>query len=237
MKIVFIADAHLKGLCDPSQAKLSEFLDSITGVDALIVLGDLFDFWTGFKDVVYYHYLPVLNSLKNLKDSGTKIVYIEGNHDFTMGEFFTEVLEADVYQDFFELEADGKSFYLSHGDTVKMSLSHAVWRRFLRTSFFRLLTKIFTPGVAWKVAGLLSSKSRKYNKRGVLIERRLKEFARKKIGTGTDAVVFGHSHVSGVYDEVVGGLRGTYANPGSWTDDMSYLVYEKGTFIVERYKG
>jgi UDP-2,3-diacylglucosamine hydrolase len=243
MKIVFIADGHLKGLTDPSQARLAEFLKSVDGVDILVILGDLFDFWTGFTDVVYYHYLPVLNALKDLKDSGTRIIYLEGNHDFTMGEFFTGVLEAGVYPDFFELDADGKRFYLAHGDTIKMGVRHALWRGFLRTPLFRLITKLATPGFVWRVAGVLSKKSRGYNmggergEGGLLIERRLREFARQKIATGIDAVVFGHSHVSGVYDEVVEGMRGVYANPGSWTDGASYLVYEGGAFRVERYTG
>ena len=47
MNIVFVADAHLKGLDDPNQASLVEFFDGLDGVDLLVILGDLFDCWGG----------------------------------------------------------------------------------------------------------------------------------------------------------------------------------------------
>jgi len=40
MKIVFIADAHLKGLKDPNQGRLVRFLESLEGADVLVMLGD-----------------------------------------------------------------------------------------------------------------------------------------------------------------------------------------------------
>ena len=236
MKIVFIADAHLKGLGDPNQESLVKFLDGLSGVDKLVILGDLFDFWTGFNEVVYYHYLPVLTSLMGLKGRGTEIVYLEGNHDFSMGGFFTGNLGASVCPEHCELEVEGRSFYLAHGDTVRMSAGYRLWRGFLRSGVFRLITRVTPPGVVWKVAGFLSGRSRKYNKRGSFIDRRFEKFAEHRIAGGADCVVLGHSHVPGVHEETTGGRRGLYANPGSWLDS-SYLVYDMGEFRVERFEG
>lgn len=235
MKAVFIADGHLKGLDDPNQRSLVRFLDSLDGVDTLVVLGDLFDFWTGFSAVVYYRYLPVLSSLMRLKERGTSIIYLEGNHDFTMGGFFTDVLGASVYPDSCEMAADGRKVFLSHGDAIDMKRGYAIWRSFLRGSFFGGLTRLLTPAFVAGVAGMLSNKSREYG-RDTAVESRQRAFARSRIAEGVDAVVLAHSHVPGVYIEEAGGRRGVYANPGSWAD-RSYLVYGNGEFRACRFEG
>lgn len=235
MKIVFIADAHLKGLDDPDQKSLVKFLDNLSA-DVLVVLGDLFDFWTGFNEVVYYHYLPVLSSLLELKEKGTRIIYLEGNHDFTMGAFFTDVLKAEVYPESCELPVDGKLIYLSHGDTIAAGAGHRVWRGFLRTRAFRMIARAAAPQLVWRIAVRLSKKSRRYNKGSDALEARLKEFAGKKIAGGADSVVLGHSHVACVC-KVGEGRGGCYANPGSWAGGLNYLVYNDGKFKAERWKG
>jgi UDP-2,3-diacylglucosamine hydrolase len=237
MKIVFIADAHLKGLDDPNQKTLASFLDGLDGIDSLVILGDLFDFWTGFGDVAYYHYLPVLGSLLNLRQRGVKIVYVEGNHDFSMGAFFTGVLGADVHPESAALSIDGMTFHLAHGDAVSMTAGYAAWRWLLRSALFRAVVAIIPPRISWRAAMRLSRRSRAYNRNGYAIEARLREFARARIKAGAGAVVLAHSHVAGVYRETAGANTGVYANPGPWAGQGSFLVYSSGEFRVERYVG
>lgn len=229
MKIVFLADAHLKGLDDPNQKGLVEFLDSLMGVDTLVLLGDIFDFWTGcFKGVVYPQYMPVLDSLMRIRKRGTGIIYLEGNHDFSMGGFFKDGLGALVYSDFFEGDIDNVKMYLAHGDAIAGGMGHALWRRFLRSGLFSLIAHITGPRFVWDVAMRMSTKSRGYSKGYENIETKLRAFALKKIKAGAGAVILGHSHVAGVHKENAGNKTGVYANPGSWASDRSYLVYEKG---------
>ena len=239
MKVIFIADAHLTGLGDPAQRRLVEFLTTLADSDAdrpdkVVLLGDIFDFWTGFKSVVYQRYVPVLSALLGLRARGVKLLYVEGNHDFLMGEFFTDVLGADVHGDNCRLSLEGKEVYLAHGDAVAMSLGYATWRAFLRGRIFRLLKKLTSPALVMSVAEMLSRRSRSYGKRAEALDRRLKEFARRRIMSGFDVVVLGHSHRPGVHvvgDETRGGV---YANPGSWIDGY-YLAYADGELKVERY--
>lgn len=234
MNIVFVADAHLKGASDPNLKSLADFLDGLGRVDTLVVLGDLFDFWTGANEKVYKEYRIALESLLRLKKRGVNIIYLEGNHDFSMGDFFTKELNAGVHPGFFEWTLEGKRVLLAHGDTVSMTRGYAFWRGFLRGPAFRLITKVMPPGLVWATANLLSRKSRKYNRNGNVVEERLRGFARERIGAGFDTVILAHSHAAGVHREEANGRKGTYANPGSWAADRSYLVYEKGALRVAR---
>lgn len=232
MKIVFISDAHLKGPQDPFQEKAVRFLEGLTSIDRLVVLGDLFDFWTGSNHVVLKNYRPVLEALKRLAGRGVKITYLEGNHDFSMGSFFTGELGADVYAEAAEIVIDNKRFYLGHGDAVKMTTGYRLWRAYLRSPVFRVMAGIATPPVVWNIALDLSKRSRRraYKVKSNTTEPALKALAEKKIGEGFDCVVFGHSHLAGVHRI----KAGIYANPGSLRDG-SYLTYEAGEWGLRRF--
>lgn len=234
MKIVFLADAHLKGLDDPNQKGLVEFLDSLAGIDTLVLLGDIFDFWTGcFKGYVYPQYMPVLDGLMRLRKRGINIICLEGNHDFSMGAFFENDLGARVYSDFFEGDIDGVRMYLAHGDAITGGIGHALWRRILRSRLFCLIMRVAGPQFVWDTAMRMSTKSRAYNKGYENIETRLKAFALRKFKSGAGAVIFGHSHVAGVHMENAEGKTVVYANPGSWASDRSYLLYEGGAHSLQ----
>ncbi len=83
------------------------FLDSEKNkMGHLVILGDLFEFFFGFKNFfssekssVFADYLPVFRKLQNLFDEGIRIKYFEGNHDFFLHSFFSEQfkMEVDVY--------------------------------------------------------------------------------------------------------------------------------------------
>ena len=238
MKIVFIADGHLKGDDTEGQASLAKFLDSLNA-DTLVVLGDLFDFWTGSNRVARKKYMTVLDSLLRIQARGTKIIYCEGNHDFSMGAFFTQTLKADVYPEISEVMIDGKRFLLGHGDTVSMTTGYRLWRGYLRSPLFTVVSAMATSPVVWAIAGSLSKKSRRkgrYLSEVNQVEPRLREFAKGKLAEGLDAVVLGHSHAAGVHVEEAGNRKGVYANPGSWAGQRCYLVYENGAFTLKKWK-
>jgi UDP-2,3-diacylglucosamine pyrophosphatase LpxH len=46
----------------------------------------------------------------------------------------------------------------------------------------------------------------------------------------------GHTHSAAISNETVNGRRGTYANPGDWIEDHTYLVYENGELEIKRFE-
>ncbi|MBI5047376.1 MAG: UDP-2,3-diacylglucosamine diphosphatase [Deltaproteobacteria bacterium] len=236
MRAIFIADAHLKGLHDPNQKKLCSFLETMKGSDRLFILGDLFEFWTGYNAILEYHYAPIVNQFKRLKKSGTDIIYVEGNHDFSVAPFFKEILGGEVYPDSTDISLDEKRFFLAHGDSVEQSMGYKIWREFLRSSLCSAIVKITPPSFVWRVAMWLSKTSRKNHQKGDRLDNLQKEFAKEKIKQGFDIVILAHSHVPVVSEELTDMRKGVYANPGDWINNFSYLVYENGEMRLERYK-
>ncbi len=81
MRTLFLADAHLRQEADDNYRLLMRFLAGLRGeTETLYILGDLFDFWIGYPRSAFPHYLPLLEALEELRRSGTRIVYLEGNH-------------------------------------------------------------------------------------------------------------------------------------------------------------
>lgn len=230
MKTVFLADAHLKGAGDPHQGAVAGFLDGLGGIDTLVILGDFFEFWAGTNAVVLEQYGPVLQALQRLRDRGIKLVYLEGNHDFSMGSFFTTTLGAAVYAGTFVTEIGGRRVYMAHGDAVAMSFGYRLWRWILRSAFCRLFTRAVGSRWSWAIGIWMSQGSRRYSVKGGAIEARLREFAQAKLGAGFNTVILAHSHSAGA--RRLG--NGVYANPGSTRDRMSRLVCEDGLFRIER---
>ncbi|MBI3754174.1 MAG: UDP-2,3-diacylglucosamine diphosphatase [Deltaproteobacteria bacterium] len=235
MRAIFIADAHLKGLDDPNQKLLCSFLETLKDIDKLFILGDLFEFWTGYNEMLEYHYAPILAQFKRLQEAGMEIIYVEGNHDFSVAPFFKEILGSEVYPDSADINLDGKRFFLAHGDLVEPNLGYKIWRRFLRSFLFSMIIKITPPSFARKVALWLAKTSRRNHKMGDRLDTRQREFARDKIEQDFDIVILAHSHVPEVLEKTVKNRKGLYANPGDWIKEYSYLVYEDGKIRLERY--
>ncbi|MBI5561359.1 MAG: UDP-2,3-diacylglucosamine diphosphatase [Deltaproteobacteria bacterium] len=231
MKIVFVADAHLKGRLDPDQEGLASFLDGLAGVDMLVMLGDFFEVWTGANDVVLTEYGRVIESLRRLKDRGVKIICLEGNHDFNMAGFFAGALGADVYPGSYEGTLAGVRVYMAHGDRVGAAFGYRLWRWYLRSPLFRFMAYVAGPKAVWDIGMGMSRRSRGYSDKGELVEAKLRVFAQEKIDDGFGAVALAHSHKAGV--SRLG--NGVYANPGSWAGAHSYLVLDDGAWRVERH--
>ena len=237
MRMVFIADSHAKGPDDPSQRQLSGFLEALSNnpPERLVILGDLFDFWIGTSGLVYYRYLPILAPLLKLRKLGTKITYLEGNHDFSLGPFFTEFLGAEVHPDSTVIEVDGKRIFLSHGDIADKSVRYILWRGFLRSPFLKALIKMLPASVFFRIASGLSRKSRTYREEAPRVEKALKDFAHELAKNGYDGCVMAHSHMASIETLKNNGKNFTYSNAGSFGNDGAYITYEKGSFRLERF--
>lgn len=244
--VIFIADGHIKGPEDPTQRRLVELLKSIEngyalkgatevdqtdryeGVTTLVLLGDIFEFWTDMRSLVFDRYLEVLNVLRRIREKGIKIIYMEGNHDFNMGTYFTGRIDARVYPNYHDLMLDGKRILLTHGDIIDNNIGNVVWRALMRSPLFKLISSIVPETLGWRLSQLVAGKSRDYNARGIHVERQQRSFARRRTGE-YDGVIMGHSHVAGIHTEG----EGFYANPGS-IQDGTYLLYRDGEFTVEQ---
>jgi UDP-2,3-diacylglucosamine hydrolase len=108
-KIYFASDFHL-GYPDHQTSLIRErkvvaWLDSIkTDAQVIFLVGDIFDFWFEYKNVIPKGFVRLLGKLAELTDAGIEIIIFTGNHDIWMFDYFTKEMNIKVYRDFQEYE-------------------------------------------------------------------------------------------------------------------------------------
>jgi UDP-2,3-diacylglucosamine hydrolase len=233
----FISDAHLGDLPagDGSrEARLIAFLERIgPRADHLFIVGDLFDFWIEYRQLIRADYFRTLCALAALRRGGTRVHYIAGNHDFALGPFLTDELGLHVYPYRFEGELQGRRLHVCHGDgLLRFDVGYRVMRRVLRSRFNQRLYRMLHPTLGIGLAALVSALSRRFS-RGRLSESVLGEYRRQAgrvLARGFDAVVYGHTH----YPELYHGAPGTYCNTGDWMRRYTYGKLEAGELTLWR---
>lgn len=252
MKTVFLSDVHLKGPEYPGHAKLIRFFDRIRGregtgrgeiaagtliLDHLVVAGDLFDFWFERGGVIYPGFRPVVDRMVALKQAGIRISLCEGNHDFSLADYFSRQLGVDVYPDWAEFNHHGLRILVSHGDTVdRGNLKYLALRGFLRGSFARRLRQQLPLVFLWRLARLSSDMSKEMSGESQdRLAEMMYKFSLEKFHEGYDAVILGHCHKPLLRQIPSGDRKKTFVTLGDWLTHDSYLLLNEGQFTLQRF--
>ncbi len=85
--VVVYSDVHLREPADATTALFVQTLKAINNIDVVILLGDIFDFIYAGHSFYWKRWAEVWNTLQHLKNKGTKLCFLEGNHDFGFEHF------------------------------------------------------------------------------------------------------------------------------------------------------
>lgn len=225
----FISDVHL-GMTHSNLEKLKEnrllaFLDHVeTSGEQLFIVGDLFEFWFEYRTVIPRGYMRVLSALNHLRELGTPIHYIAGNHDFWIRDFLTSELDIEVYFDAYPCTLSGKHFYLHHGDGIaKHDVGYRLLKRILRNRTNIFLYSLLHPDLGVPLAKWVAKQSRSHTALdGPPDDSDYREEAMRKFQEGFDYVIFGHLH----YPILQRFGEKTYVNLGDWIDYFTYARFD-----------
>ena len=118
MTTLFISDLHLDDRRPETTALMLRFLqEEATTVDALYILGDLFEFWLG-DDVPSKCSIDVSAALSGLKSARVPCYFIHGNRDFLLGEEYAEVAGMTLLPEEHVADLYGERVLLMHGDSL-----------------------------------------------------------------------------------------------------------------------
>lgn len=234
-KIYFLSDFHL-GAPDYEQSLVREkkvvaFLDSIKDCAAMIfIVGDIFDFWYEYKQVVPKGYVRLLGKLAELTDHGIAIHCFVGNHDMWMRGYFEKELNIPVYHHPKVFEWNGKRFYIGHGDGLGPGdHGYKFLKKIFRNPLCQWLFGLLHPSWGIGLANYFSRKSRE--KTGTSDQHFLgeenewliiycKEMLTKE---HFDYLVFGHRHypIDFKLNE-----KSRYINLGDWIRNFTYASFD-----------
>lgn len=245
-KIYFLSDFHL-GAPDYAgsierEKLIVRFLDEIKNDAAEIFLvGDMFDFWYEYKNVVPKGYTRLLGKLATLTDEGIIIHFFAGNHDMWMRDYFQKELNIPVYFEPKEFIRNGKKILVGHGDGLGPGDNgYKRLKKVFRNPVSKWLFGIFPPVFGMGLANFLSRRSRAKtggNEEVFLGEDKewLIIYSKEVLKSNNiDFFVFGHRHLAIDYRL---NENSRYINLGDWIQSFTYAVLDGGEMTLCSYTG
>lgn len=226
-RLVIVADAHLGAVPASVEDSLLTFLEQVPSLgDALLVNGDLFDFWFAWRRAIPRGGFRVASALAALRRK-LPVIMTGGNHDRWGDSFWDR--DAGI-----TFGAEGVPFRLGesdgfalHGDGLAEQhwsgrLMHRLTRSRVTIGAFRSLP----PDLGFWLVDRLSGRLADSTRDAAVLDRAAAAqatWAEEHLRDHPDLalLVLGHTHRPALR-EVAPGRR--YLNPGAWLDGLRYAV-------------
>tara|TARA_B100000427_G_scaffold205335_2_gene170912 strand:- start:20266 stop:20976 length:711 start_codon:yes stop_codon:yes gene_type:complete len=226
---IWISDTHL-GSGGSQTHKLEIFLQSIS-CNNLFLNGDIIDKYL-IKNIteIKIKYKNIINLIKNLQENGTKIYFLQGNHDKEddVKKIFPDIIfkKQLKYQ-----TKTNKTYLIFHGDQCDKSVA------LKSKSVAKLGTKTYEFCLSFK-----KKSSKKHFSQFIKIwskktlslifkyEKTLLKYLNKE---KVDGVICGHSH-----QPIIKKINNKdYLNTGDWIDNCSYILEtDDGEFKLHKWQ-
>jgi UDP-2,3-diacylglucosamine hydrolase len=234
MRIVFFSDTHLfKESADRTDIVEAFLKDECTKADMVFLVGDLFEFYHGYKGYIYPWFRGVAEAVKAIAKRGKTVYFVEGNHEFGLGRYFQAYTGAVCVSEV-AIDIDGKRTFVAHGD----GFEGGILRTILKSHVISTVMDLFGPRLTWVIAmkarTFLSKREKPFNPK---VAERFRGYARRKFNEGYDAVVLAHSHMPDKMEEDSKGRGKVYLNTGDFFANGTYATYETGKgFEVKKHR-
>ncbi len=234
-KVYFASDFHL-GIPDRAtsierEKRICRWLDEISADAALLYLvGDLFDTWFEYRNVVPRGYTRFMGKLAELSDKGLQIEAFTGNHDLWMLDYFGQELNIPVHHGPIIRDINGKKLFIAHGDGLGPGdHGYKILKKVLRSGLSQWIYRRVHPDTGVGVASWFSRLGPKHAdaplkeflgpEREMLVQFCLETLKTQHI----DFFVFGHRHIAIDYPLP---QNSKYVNLGDWIQYDSYGVFD-----------
>jgi len=226
------SDIHLGAVSDETERAFRDWLRwAGERASAIVINGDLFDFWFEYRTVIPRGYTRTLGLLGELVDQGVPVHLVGGNHDWWGGSYLTDEVGVHFHSGPVELELAGHRCLIAHGDGLgRGDLGYRLLRLILRGSLTRWAFRWLHPDVGAAIARRVSRTELRATGEGEVPPERAVElgrWARDRLleDPELDAVLLGHVHRPQVVEVAPGRF---YLNSGDWLQHRSFAVLPPG---------
>ncbi|WP_163921465.1 UDP-2,3-diacylglucosamine diphosphatase [Photobacterium sp. Alg240-V54] len=236
MTTLFIADLHLSAERPDITACFLRFMAQETHhIDALYVLGDLFEMWIG-DDEDSPFLRQIKQAFKTLTDTGTPCYFIHGNRDFLIGKRFSRETGITLLPEHSVVDLYGTPTLILHGDTL--CIEDQAYQRYRK--------KVHNPVIQWlfarlplsyriKVGDKFRQNSGKNNqtKSQSIMDVTQAEVIRIMREANVTQMIHGHTHRPNIHNFDIDGIPAQRIVLGDWYDHGSVLVYNADDYQLE----
>lgn len=244
-KVYFLSDAHLgsRSHVNPKETerKLCRFLDMAKqDAQSIYLVGDIFDYWFEYKNVVPRGFTRVLGKFAEITDSGIEIHFFIGNHDIWLTDYLQDECGMIIHRRPLLTQINNKNLFIAHGDGLgDKSISFKILRRIFHSKVLRFFFAGIHPRWTIGLAHAWSSHSRESGDIADFLgedKEYLIQFAKEeiKLQPNIDYFIFGHRHI--VLDFSIND-KTRIIHLGDWISHFSYAVLDKdGEIKIETFE-
>jgi UDP-2,3-diacylglucosamine hydrolase len=240
-KIFFASDFHL-GLhtgSDPleREKRVVKWLEeSSPDASEIYLLGDVFDFWWEYKQVVPKGFTRFLGALSSITDSGIPVHLFGGNHDMWVGNYLSVECGMIIHHEPVVKSFDGKHFYLAHGEGLgSKDAGYRILLSIFRNRFLQFLYSAIHPTIGMGIGHRWSLNSRLG--KGISLDfmgeekEDLFRHSKKILETEhVDYFIYGHRHLQMTYSLEQGAIITIL---GDWIKKGSYAEWDGKELILK----
>jgi UDP-2,3-diacylglucosamine pyrophosphatase LpxH len=228
-RTAWISDVHL-GTKGSNTDALLTFL-RMYDFDTLYIVGDFIDIWQLRRGIYWPQtHSDVIQKILRKGRKGTRIVYIPGNHDEFIADFFGSYGSIDVEKHTIHTTADGRRLLVMHGHELDTVIQNIKWLAHVGDFGYQTLLRLNHPvNLARRMIGLplwsLSAYVKKRVKDAVSFIGKFEEAIVKYAEEyDVQGVVCGHIHSPAI--RRISELE--YYNSGDWVESRSVLLEDEG---------
>lgn len=234
--VLLASDIHLGAAPPAHEAAFLDWLDfAAVESSALIINGDLFDFWFEYRTGPTRGHDAVLSKLRAIVESGLPVTLVGGNHDWWGGRYLTEEIGVEFLREPERRDIAGHLCYLAHGDGLGAGdPGYLLAKSVLRSPVTRFAFGLLPAGIGDRVAAEVSNTERRWTKRTdqdiahqAARSAALEVWAMDKLTAEPelDMVLLGHTHLPMVRESAPGRW---YVNSGDWVFRQTWVTLMEG---------
>ncbi len=245
--LYFVSDFHL-GTDDFNESsqerekKIIRWLNHIQDdCKSLFILGDCFDYWFEFKEVVPKGHVRFLGKIAAFVDAGIDVHLFHGNHDMWLKAYLSQEIGVVIHSDKFILQSNEKRFFLSHGDGLGPGdRKYKVLKSILRNPINKWLFARLHPNLSIRLMRAISQKNGKLGVKKSVYTNLKKEWLYQfcenflQEDDSIDYFIFGHRHL--VFDVTLSNKKSRYINLGDMISFNSYAVFNGQTLSIKSFE-
>lgn len=225
-RLLVIADAHIGSAPKANEVALLRFLrDAPQLGDALLVAGDLFEFWFGWRRALPRRGFAVAAALVETA-ARMPVRMLGGNHD-RWGRAPWADTDITWSRGQLELQVGERRIHALHGDGEaerpgRVSWSHRLIAHPLTSAAFGLLHPDFGVWLVDRLSPWLGELPSSPDRKAASAARQL-AYARQRMASDPAPwmLIMGHTHVAALEELAPGRF---YLNPGPWIEEQRYAV-------------
>lgn len=230
-----ISDVHVDRPGGNEELKFVNFLNQCIEdkVEVVFLLGDIFNVIAGADTKYFEKYKLSFEAFDRLIGVGTRIIYLQGNHEFHLEKLINKRYPENLFQyvkEDIKVITEKNEFYLCHGDEIEIGNQvYMLYKKFMNSQLMKYIVNNVLGYNSIELIGSQAASSSRYYSSNFDINAVREKFRKSAYLTFKDitssTLICGHSHIVDDFIIEVNGVQKRYINNGFFPKSNQYIAY------------